>query len=90
MEQLLAGKVALVTGAAHPQGIGHGIVKALSAAGASVVAMDLASAEGFDSATMVPCDVTDRAQVDAAVATVVGRYDRIDGNSHRIRILTSH
>ncbi|MGA1579283.1 MAG: SDR family NAD(P)-dependent oxidoreductase [Luminiphilus sp.] len=55
---LLEGKVAVVTGMAHPRGIGRAILEALSRSGATVVGTDLRnqlSAHGIDG---FPCDVT--------------------------------
>ena len=47
MSGLLEGKVALITGAGHPRGIGRAILNALSAEGAITTATDLAGAEGL-------------------------------------------
>ena len=41
------GKVAIVTGAGHPQGIGRAILNAMAAHGAEVIGADLAGAEGL-------------------------------------------
>ncbi|MDX6563846.1 MAG: hypothetical protein QOD65_3660, partial [Gaiellales bacterium] len=41
----LAGKVALVTGAARPRGIGRGMVQALADEGAAVAVNDIASTQ---------------------------------------------
>ncbi|ADB50365.1 SDR family NAD(P)-dependent oxidoreductase [Conexibacter woesei] len=71
----LAGKVALVTGAARRRGIGRGIVEALAAEGAVVAVNDVAAeeeaaeliarlaAEGA-TARFYPADVTDRGAVE--------------------------
>jgi NAD(P)-dependent dehydrogenase (short-subunit alcohol dehydrogenase family) len=80
----LAGRVALVTGAAHARGIGRGIALALAAAGADVAVSDVAFADqgeelagrlraGGRQAVFLPADVTDRAQVDGLVAAVEER-----------------
>lgn len=71
----LAGRAALVTGAAR--GIGARIASRLAEAGAAVVVTDLDDAAGTATAELivaaggtarfVPCDITDTTQVDAAV-----------------------
>jgi NAD(P)-dependent dehydrogenase (short-subunit alcohol dehydrogenase family) len=80
----LADKVAIVTGV---RGIGAGVAQALVAAGARVALLDIDGQHAKATATVlggpptaVPltCDVTDRAQVDATVATVAGWRGRID------------
>lgn len=58
----LAGRTALITGAAR--GIGAGIAEAMAAAGARVVRADLAPAPGVQ-----PCDVTNEAQLRALFET---------------------
>jgi NAD(P)-dependent dehydrogenase (short-subunit alcohol dehydrogenase family) len=77
----LAGKVALVTGAARRRGIGRGIVEALAAEGASVAINDVAAeaeaaelvaelaARGSE-ACYYPADVTDPAAVEALMVRV--------------------
>jgi meso-butanediol dehydrogenase/(S,S)-butanediol dehydrogenase/diacetyl reductase len=67
----LAGKAALVTGAAG--GIGGAVVRALEKEGASVLGVDVAEAEGTFHA-----DVTRAADVEAAVREVVKRFGRLD------------
>jgi NADP-dependent 3-hydroxy acid dehydrogenase YdfG len=73
----LEGKVAFVTGASR--GIGAAVARQLSTAGVSV---GLASRSGddleLDNAIGLRCDVTDPAQVDAAVAATVERFGRLD------------
>jgi NAD(P)-dependent dehydrogenase (short-subunit alcohol dehydrogenase family) len=78
----LAGRVALVTGAAS--GIGRASAAALAGAGAAVVAADLdldgarATAEAITAAggtaAACRCDVTNEADVDAAVAFAVEQF----------------
>jgi NAD(P)-dependent dehydrogenase (short-subunit alcohol dehydrogenase family) len=87
MRGLLAGKVAVVTGAA--QGIGLAVARAYVAHGASVVVIDVA-AEKADAAARdldreapgraiaIALDVTDEAAVAAAARTVVERLGRVD------------
>lgn len=67
-----AGKTAVVTGG--NSGLGEATVKALLAAGARVVSLDLAG-EAPQGASSIACDVSDAASVEAAVA-------RIDGPIH--------
>jgi NAD(P)-dependent dehydrogenase (short-subunit alcohol dehydrogenase family) len=75
---LLQGKIAIVTGAAHPKGIGHAIVVALQRQGATVVPTDMKGAEGLDASSGIACDVTDREQVNALIDQVMERHGRID------------
>lgn len=78
MSGLLEGKVALITGAGHPRGIGRAILNALSAEGAITTATELAGAEGLEEIQGIACDVTDMAQVDHAIAELLDRHERID------------
>ena len=72
----LEGKVAIVTGASR--GIGAAIVARLAEEGATVVAC-ARSIESCESAALcLKVDVSDSAQVDACVKTVVERFGRID------------
>jgi len=82
----LAGKVALVTGAAR--GIGLACAEALARAGASVLLTDLNEAAGRPEAqrlralglatSFVQCDVSQRTQVDGAVQAAVREFGRLD------------
>ena len=82
----LAGKVALVTGGAS--GIGRDCVRALAAAGASVVVADVDEMQGAKlaaelartraKALIIPADVTRADQVQALVESVVRRFGRLD------------
>ena len=82
----LAGKTAIVTGAA--QGIGAGIATVLSECGANVLVADY-NTEGAErtaeeirtaggKAVAVTCDVRDREQVEGAVATAVSDFGTLD------------
>jgi len=79
----LAGKNALITGAAR--GIGLAFAQAYVAEGARVAIADIdidraraAAAEMGDAAIAVQMDVTDQTSIDSAVAQVADRFGRID------------
>lgn len=76
----LAGRVALVTGAAS--GIGRACVEAFLARGASVVALDRNDAvtSMFDEARVAAfaCDVTDATAVEFAIESAIRRYGGLD------------
>ena len=76
-----AGRVVLVTGGA--QGIGEACARRFAREQAKVVIADIDTARGTALATelgalFVPCDVGDKAQVDAMVARCVAVHRRID------------
>jgi 3-oxoacyl-[acyl-carrier protein] reductase len=76
-----AGQTALVTGGAH--GIGAATAARLASEGAHVVVADrdadaARATAGAIGGTAVTCDVTDRAQVEAAVETAAGVAGRLD------------
>ncbi|OBS29963.1 short-chain dehydrogenase [Tepidimonas fonticaldi] len=82
---LLKDKVALVTGAAGPNGLGFATARLMADHGAQVVIQDLAHAEPQAAAARlgpqhlgVVADVTDQAACQAAVQAVLERYGRID------------
>lgn len=75
---LLLDKVAIVTGAGHPKGIGRAIADAFQREGATVVITDLAGAEGLEEAGGIALDVTDPLQVDAAIKRVIDEHGRLD------------
>ncbi len=70
------GLVAAVTGGGD--GIGLAVAEELAARGARVAALDLDPSHVADGILGVRCDVTDRASVDAAVATVVEQLGALD------------
>lgn len=67
----MTNKVAIVTGAAHPKGIGAAIANRLREAGMTVVTTDLSGAD-------MEVDVTDPAQIEKCVDEVARQYGRID------------
>ena len=77
----LAGKVAIVTGAA--QGIGEACARRFAREGSTVVLADVDDTRGQAlaaelGALYVRCDVGDKTQVDAMVAQAIAAYGRID------------
>jgi len=87
---MLDGMTVLVTGAS--QGVGRGLVLALASAGVKVVitARNLQAAEGVaeeirargQEALAVRCDVTSRAEVEAAVDSALEKFGRLDALVH--------
>ncbi len=85
--QLLAGQVAMVTGAGR--GIGKAIARALAAAGAAVAINDLPGSPDLPTAIeditaaggrafAAACDVTNQAEVEAAIRQIVAQEGRLD------------
>jgi NAD(P)-dependent dehydrogenase (short-subunit alcohol dehydrogenase family) len=86
----LAGKVALVTGAARRRGIGRGMVQALADEGAAVAVNDIAAAEAEGlqfvdelqakgvRAGLYLADVSDRGAVDALIGSVQADLGGLD------------
>jgi NAD(P)-dependent dehydrogenase (short-subunit alcohol dehydrogenase family) len=86
----LAGQVALITGCARPQGLGHAIALALAEAGADVAVNDVADETGglVDLVTAIDArgrkairllgDVAGRESAEEMVATTVSRLGRLD------------
>lgn len=80
----LAGKVAVITGAGRPDGLGAAIARRLARDGCRVVLSDVtddvdATAAAIQSETEAArCDVRDAAQVDALAETAVRRFGALD------------
>jgi SDR family mycofactocin-dependent oxidoreductase len=74
--QAFEGRVALVTGAAG--GIGSATVARLLAQGYAVTAVDVRTCAPAERVETVVADVRDRAALDAAVATTLERFGRLD------------
>jgi NAD(P)-dependent dehydrogenase (short-subunit alcohol dehydrogenase family) len=73
----MEGQVAVVTGAAGT--VGRGVCRALTAAGAAVVALDLDTSDlGGAAALAVDCDVTDAEACRAAVERAVAELGGVD------------
>jgi NAD(P)-dependent dehydrogenase (short-subunit alcohol dehydrogenase family) len=82
---LLKDKVAVITGGAGINGLGFATARSMAAHGALVVILDLARAEPAAAAQRLGeghvglvADVTDKAACDAAIATALERFGRID------------
>jgi NAD(P)-dependent dehydrogenase (short-subunit alcohol dehydrogenase family) len=78
MADLLRDKIAIVTGAAHPKGIGRAIVDAFRRQGAQVIISDIAGAAGLEESGGLACDVTSREQVKQLINKVTEQYGAID------------
>ena len=82
---LLDGKIAIVTGAASPRGLGKATARLFAAHGARVAILDLdadqaaqAAAEIGDNHVGLACDVTDKAACERSVAAVLDAFGQID------------
>ena len=78
MTELLTGKVAIVSGAAHPKGIGRAIADAFTANGATVIITDLEGSEGLVECGGIACDVTNPDQVEEVIAGVLAIHSQIN------------
>jgi 3-oxoacyl-[acyl-carrier protein] reductase len=86
MDLMLKGRVAMITGPA--KGMGAAVTKAFAAEGArlALIGRDVAAItpvagevkQAGGEAIIIPCDLTDAAQCDAAAATTKSVYERID------------
>ena len=82
---LLAGKVAVISGAASPRGIGLATARLFTEHGAKVAVLDLDEAAARDAATRVgashlgfACDVADPAACKGAAERVLEAFGRVD------------
>src|SRR5262245_12936850 len=85
IEMLLKDKVAVITGGAGPNGLGFATARLMAQHGARVAVLDLERAEPATAAAKlgnghlgVVANVTDKASCDAAIATVLQAFGRID------------
>lgn len=82
---LLDGQTAIITGAASPRGLGKATARLFAEHGCKVAILDLDAALAEEAAADIgeahiglACDVTRRADCDAAAATVIEAFGRID------------
>ncbi|ADM97928.1 SDR family NAD(P)-dependent oxidoreductase [Dickeya dadantii] len=82
---LLKDKVAIITGAASPRGLGFATAKLFAENGAKVVILDLDAQASKNAADIlgaphlgVAANVANEQQVNAAIEQVLGKYGRID------------
>lgn len=83
---LLDGKIAIITGAASPRGLGKATAQIFAEHGATVVVLDLDAKQAAAAATDLPgeghigiaANVVDKAACDAAAKTVRDTFGRID------------
>ena len=68
---VLSGRIAIVTGAGHPRGIGAAITDALRAQGATVITTDISGGDE-------QVDITDMAQISKCLDKVVGEHGGLD------------
>jgi 3-oxoacyl-[acyl-carrier protein] reductase len=78
MDKQLTDKIALVTGAAHPRGIGRSIVNALTDAGATVFGVDLPNVEGLADIGGLSCDVTQPDTIKDLIDRIIDQHGRLD------------
>lgn len=82
---LLDGRIAIITGAASPRGLGMATARLFAEQGAKVAILDLNADQAAAAAANlgeghlgIACDVTNKAACDAAAATVIATWGRID------------
>lgn len=83
---LLEGKVAIITGAASPRGLGRATAKLFAEQGAKVVIADLNESASIEAANSLPgeehlgiaINVANEQQVQAAKEKILAKYGRID------------
>jgi len=82
---LLAGKTAIISGAAGARGIGFATAKTFATQGARVAILDLDGAGAVKAAAELgkdhlglPCNVTDKADCERAVAEVIAAFSQVD------------
>ncbi len=73
----LEGKIILITGSGGL--IGREVVRYCRASGATVVGVDMDRPNRWGERPDIAADVTDPAQIDALVASMIEKYGRIDG-----------
>jgi NAD(P)-dependent dehydrogenase (short-subunit alcohol dehydrogenase family) len=85
IDMLLENKVCIITGAASPRGIGKATARLFAEQGARVVILDLDQKASAEAAADIgdihrgyACNVTDRAQCESVVKTVLEECGRID------------
>ncbi len=86
MKGLLDGQAAIVTGAAGPRGLGLATARLFAEHGARVLLLDLDAAAAQAAAATLSgsghlgarCDVTDKAQCEAAVALALKSFGQVD------------
>ena len=92
---LLEGRVGLIVGVANGRSLATAIAQSATAAGATVILThqnermrrsveSVARALGERCAAVLPCDVTDEAQMAAAMAAVQARFGRLDFLVHAV------
>jgi NAD(P)-dependent dehydrogenase (short-subunit alcohol dehydrogenase family) len=93
----LQGKVAVVTGAASPRGIGWAVGQRFAQEGARVVLIDLDAGQAQAAAQRIgpehiglACDVRSEAATQQAVQTILGRLGRIDILVNNAGVSQSH